>query len=148
MSNQNELLAGLDALISGVPHLIANLSNASAYIMNSFDDISWAGFYILEDGVLVLGPFQGKPACIEIKPGRGVCGTAAASGQTQVVYNVHEFPGHIACDPDSRSEIVVPLYKDGRIYGLLDIDSKTVGRFGDEEKTVFEAIARIIEKTL
>ena len=148
MSDQNELLAGLDALISGVPHLISNLSNASAYIMNSFDDISWAGFYILEDGVLVLGPFQGKPACIEIKPGRGVCGAAAASGQTQVVYNVHEFPGHIACDPDSRSEIVVPLYKDGLIYGVLDIDSKTVGRFGDEEKTIFEAIAKIIEKTL
>ena len=148
MYGLNELLSGLDALISGVPHLTANLANASAYIMNSFEDINWAGFYILEDVVLVLGPFQGKPACIEIKPGRGVCGTAAASGRTQVVYNVHEFPGHIACDPDSRSEIVVPLYKDGRIFGVLDIDSKTVGRFGDEEKTVFEAIARIVEKTL
>ena len=148
MSDQNELLAGLDALISGVPHLISNLSNASAYIMNSFDDISWAGFYLLEDGVLVLGPFQGKPACIEIKPGRGVCGAAVKSGQTQVVYNVHEFPGHIACDPDSRSEIVVPLYKDGGVFGVLDIDSKTVGRFGENEKEIFEAIARIVEKVI
>jgi GAF domain-containing protein len=148
MSDLHEIVSGLEALISGVPHRIANLANAAAYIYNTFDDISWAGFYILENGVLVLGPFQGKPACIEIMPGKGVCGAAVQTKTTQVVYNVHEFPGHIACDPDSRSETVVPLYKDGAIYGVLDLDSKTVGRFTDEDKTVFESLAAVIEKAL
>ena len=148
MANYKEMCEGLKALISGVPHTTANLANASAFIYESLYDINWAGFYILENGLLVLGPFQGRPACIEIKPGRGVCGTAAQTGQTQLVYNVHEFPGHIACDPRSRSEIVVPLYKDGSLFGVLDIDSATVGRFDEHDRIGIEELAKIIESAI
>ena len=148
MTNYEELCDGLRALISGVPHTTANLANASAFIYESLEDINWAGFYILEDGLLVLGPFQGKPACIEIKPGKGVCGTAVQTGKTQLVYNVHEFPGHIACDPCSRSEIVVPLYRRGELFGVLDIDSATVGRFDESDRTGIEALAGVIERAI
>ena len=134
----------LSALISGVPHKTANLANASALLMQSLPDVSWAGFYMMENGILVLGPFQGKTACIEIPVGRGVCGTAVKENKTQLVPNVHEFPGHIACDSASNSEIVVPLRVDDQIIGVLDIDSTDFGRFSEEDKEGLERFAEII----
>ena len=136
------------ALVGGVPHVIANLANTSAAIWQAMEDINWAGFYLMEQGRLVLGPFQGKPACIEIAVGRGVCGTAVAEEKTQLVYDVHQFPGHIACDSASNSEIVVPIFKDGKVWGVLDIDSPTVGRFTEEDKAGLEALVKILEKTI
>ena len=115
MTDYEALCMKLTALLDGVPHRIANLANASALIYESLEDLNWAGFYLLEGETLVLGPFQGKPACIEIPLGRGVCGTAAQTGQTQLVPDVHLFPGHIACDSASNSEIVVPLRVDGKV---------------------------------
>ena len=141
----NEQLA---ALVHGVPHRIANLSNAAALLYNTLPDLNWAGFYLMENGLLVLGPFQGKPACIEIQVGRGVCGTAAAEDRTQLVYDVHQFPGHIACDSASNSEIVVPIHGDGRIVGVLDIDSPRVGRFTEEDRVGLEAFVRVLEAEL
>lgn len=138
----NEHLAGL---IHGVPHKTANLSNAAALLYHTLDDLSWAGFYLMEGGILVLGPFQGKPACIEIPVGRGVCGTAVAEDRTQLVYDVHQFPGHIACDCASNSEIVVPLRAAGQIVGVLDIDSPSIGRFTEEDRAGLEDFARILE---
>ena len=135
----------LAALIRGVPHRIANLSNAAALLYNTLPDLNWAGFYLMEDGMLVLGPFQGKPACIEIQVGRGVCGTAVAEDRTQLVYDVHQFPGHIACDSASNSEIVVPIRAEGRVVGVLDIDSPLVDRFTEEDRTGLEEFVRILE---
>ena len=142
-----ELCARLEALSADVPHLIANLANASALIYETLEGLNWAGFYIAEGMKLVLGPFQGKPACIEIPFGRGVCGTAAQSGETQVVADVHRFPGHIACDGASNSEIVVPIRnkKDGTVWGVLDIDSPLYGRFDDCDRSGLEALVKIIE---
>ena len=114
----------LESLIAGVPYLTANLANASALLWQELDGINWAGFYLAEGDVLVLGPFQGKPACIEIPYGKGVCGTAFRSDSTVVVDDVHQFPGHIACDCASNSEIVIPLHRDGSVIGVLDIDSR------------------------
>ena len=131
----------LYALIHGVPHRIANLANASALLWQHMENINWAGFYLLEGDTLILGPFQGKPACIEIPIGKGVCGTAVSLGDTVLVKNVHEFPGHIACDCASNSEIVVPLKKDGRIVGVLDIDSPVIGRFTDYDRDGLEKFA-------
>ena len=142
------LLSQVQALTEGVPHPISNLANASAAIWQALEDINWAGFYIMENGKLVLGPFQGKPACIEIPVGRGVCGTAVAEGKTQLVYDVHQFPGHIACDSASNSEIVVPIYKNGSVWGVLDIDSPTVGRFTETDKKGLEALAKILETSI
>ncbi len=136
------------ALTEEVPHLIANLSNVSALLWQELDGINWVGFYKMEDGQLVLYPFQGKPACIEIQIGKGVCGTAVAEGKTQLVYNVHDFPGHIACDSASNSEVVVPLWKNGAIWGVLDIDSPTIGRFTEEDKAGLEKVAKAIEAML
>lgn len=136
----------LKALIEGVGHPIANLANASALINEHMDRLNWAGFYLMEEGQLVLGPFQGKVACIEISVGRGVCGTAVAEDKTQLVYDVHQFKGHIACDEASNSEIVVPIHKDGKIYGVLDIDSPIVGRFTEEDKEGLEEFVRILEE--
>ena len=138
----------LDALTNECRHIVANLANASALLYQTMADVSWAGFYVMEDGKLVLGPFQGKTACIEIKVGHGVCGTAAMKNETQVVPNVHEFPGHIACDSASNSEIVVPIHKDGEIWGVLDLDSTSFSRFGDEDKSGLEEFVRILEKNL
>ena len=135
----------LKSLTEGVPYVTANLANASALIFDSLDRLNWAGFYLVEDGVLVLGPFQGKPACITIPMGRGVCGTAAYEKRTVVVKNVHEFPGHIPCDCASNSEIVVPIMKDGAVYAVLDIDSPEFDRFSEEDKTGLEELARTIE---
>ena len=134
----------LSALITGVPHGTANLANASALIMEFLPDVSWAGFYLMENGMLVLGPFQGKTACIEIPVGKGVCGTAVKENKTQLVPNVHEFPGHIACDSASNSEIVVPLRKGGEIIGVLDLDSTSFGRFTEEDREGLERFSEII----
>lgn len=136
----------MQALISG--HKIADLSNAAALIYNALDDLNWAGFYLKEGDILVLGPFQGKPACIEIPMGRGVCGTAAMMNETLVVKNVHEFSGHIACDGASNSEIVIPLRANGNVVGVLDIDSPIFNRFDETDKAGLEALAKIIEKVL
>ena len=146
MTDYKELNARLQALTEGVPHEIANLANASALLWESLDEINWAGFYRMEAGRLVLGPFQGKVACIEIPPGRGVCGTAAALDRTQLVYDVHQFPGHIACDSASNSEIVVPLHRGGRVVAVLDIDSPRIGRFTEEDRAGLEEFARVLEK--
>lgn len=125
----------LHSLTEGVPYLIANLANASALLNQALPDINWVGFYLAGEGKLILGPFQGRTACIVIPMGRGVCGTAAAADQVQRVADVHAFPGHIACDSDSASEIILPIHKDGRIVGVLDIDSPVKNRFtaADEE---------------
>ena len=148
MTDYKALNTALEGLISGCPHFIANLANASALLWEFLDDINWAGFYLLENGKLVLGPFQGKPACIEIEIGKGVCGTAVSEGRTQLVKNVHEFPGHIACDSASNSEIVVPLRKEGQIFGVLDIDSPSFGRFTEEDRTGLEEFAEILSGDL
>ena len=123
------------------------LSNASALIWQALDRINWAGFYLMDKGSLLLGPFQGKVACIRIKRGRGVCGTAAAEGKTLRVDNVHEFPGHIACDSASNSEIVVPIRSGGRVVGVLDIDSPEFSRFSEEDEKGLEEVVRAIEKS-
>jgi len=138
----------LESLIQNVPHRVANLANASALLWQVLTDINWAGFYVLEGDILVLGPFQGKPACIEIQVGKGVCGTAVAEKQTQLVANVHEFPGHIACDGASNSEIVVPIFKDGAIFGVLDIDSPVFSRFTEEDRDGLEAFVKVLEENL
>lgn len=148
MTDYSLLNKELCALTDGVPHKTANLANASALLYSRLDGLNWAGFYLLEGGILVLGPFQGKPACIEIPLGRGVCGTAAAENRTQVVPNVHEFPGHIACDGASNSEIVIPLRKNGEVVGVLDIDSPLIGRFTEEDRRGLEEFAEIIEDLL
>ena len=135
------LLSQLSALTENTPHKIANLANASALLWQYMENINWAGFYLLEENTLILGPFQGKPACIEIPIGKGVCGAAVARGETIVVENVHNFPGHIACDCASNSEIVVPLRKDGCIIGVLDIDSPLVGRFTEDDRIGLEQFA-------
>ena len=148
MTDYTSLCAQLQALTEGIPYETANLANASALLWQALERINWAGFYKMQDGQLVLGPFQGKPACILIPVGRGVCGTAVAENATQLVYDVHQFPGHIACDAASNSEIVVPLRKNGEVWGVLDIDSPFIGRFTEEDKTGLEQFAQILEQTL
>lgn len=137
----NEQLA---AVSEGVKSDISILANASALIWENLDNLNWAGFYLLEDDTLYLGPFQGKVACVEIAKGRGVCGTCVQKGQTVLVPNVHEFPGHIACDCASNSEIVVPIHVNGKIYGVLDIDSPNLNRFTAEDKAGLEEFVRIL----
>ncbi len=148
MTDYPALCAALEALTGDVPHETANLANASALLWMHLPDINWAGFYKMTGGKLVLGPFQGKPACVEIAVGRGVCGTAVAEGQTQLVADVHQFPGHIACDCASNSEIVVPIRVDGRIWGVLDIDSPMVGRFTEADRAGLEQFVSILEGIL
>ena len=138
----------LSALIEGIPYEVANLANASALLWQEMPDINWVGFYKMTDGALVLGPFQGKTACIRIPVGRGVCGTAVAEDRTQLVADVHAFPGHIACDSASESEIVIPLRKNGEIYGVLDIDSPYKNRFTAEDQAGLEAFVAILENAL
>ncbi len=135
------------SLFEGETDVVANLANASALIFDIVDDLNWAGFYILRDGELVLGPFQGKPACVRIKIGKGVCGTAAEKDETLVVADVHKFAGHIACDSASRSEMVVPLHKNGTIFGVLDLDSPKINRF-EKIADLIEETARAIEKAI
>lgn len=139
----NRLAAQLSSLLAGERDLIANAANLSSLLFHSLPDLNWAGFYFLKDGELVLGPFQGKPACVRIKIGQGVCGTAAAKRETLIVPNVHEFPGHIACDSDSNSEIVVPMIKDGNLVGVLDLDSPTPGRFDSEDANGLEELIQV-----
>ena len=148
MTDYSALNAQLAALVEGVPHPISNLSNAAALLLHSLPDLNWAGFYLLEGEKLVLGPFQGKTACIEIPLGRGVCGTAAAEDRSLLVPDVHMFRGHIACDSASRSEIVVPLHKDGNVVGVLDIDSPVLYRFTAEDRAGLEQFAAILERAL
>ena len=142
------LCAQVSALIRGVPHRIANLANVSAAVYQAMEGLNWAGFYLWEGDRLVLGPFQGKTACIEIPLGRGVCGTAAKEGRTLVVPDVHQFPGHIACDCASNSEIVIPIYENGNLYGVLDIDSPHLDRFSESDKAGLEKLVRILEKEM
>ena len=143
-----ELSAKLTALMEGVPYLTANLANASALLWQELEDINWVGFYQLHQSKLVLGPFQGKPACIEIPVGKGVCGRAAAENKVQRVEDVHAFPGHIACDSASNSEIVLPLYCRGEIWGVLDIDSPSLGRFTRADAQGLEEISAIISNMI
>jgi GAF domain-containing protein len=138
------LCAQLAALTEGIPYEVANLANASALLWQEMPDINWVGFYKMEDGALVLGPFQGKPACIRIPFGRGVCGAAARLNETQLVPDVHLFPGHIACDSASNSELVVPVRAGGRLVAVLDLDSPEKGRFTREDAEGMEALARIL----
>ncbi|MER2114788.1 MAG: GAF domain-containing protein [Solibacillus isronensis] len=142
----NQLSKQLDALLEGENNLIANLSNASALLNQFLDQINWVGFYLMNEGELVLGPFQGLPACVRIPVGHGVCGTTVAKEQTMVVDDVHAFPGHIACDAASKSEIVIPLIKNGVVLGVLDIDSPIEARFTSEDKDGLEKFVDVLLK--
>lgn len=146
MTDYKRLCNELRALTDGIPHKIANLANASALIYQALDRLNWAGFYLIDNGILVLGPFQGKPACIEIPIGKGVCGTAVSLNKTMLVPNVHEFPGHIACDGASNSEIVIPLRRKGVVVGVLDIDSPVLDRFSEKDRIGLEELAKIVEE--
>ena len=139
-----ELEKQLRALLHGETDFIANCANTAALLWHSLPDLNWAGFYRLAGDELVLGPFQGKPACVRIRLGKGVCGTAAAERRTLLVPDVREFPGHIACDAASRSEVVVPLVKDGQSLGVLDLDSPTVNRFDAADRTGLERLAAVL----
>ena len=139
------LLEQADALTDGVSHPIANLANLAALLWQGLDDINWCGFYLMNGGALMLGPFCGLPACIRIPLGRGVCGTAAARDSVQLVPDVHAFPGHIACDSASNSEIVLPIHAEGRVIGVLDIDSPTVGRFCETDRESLLKVVDLIE---
>ena len=147
-TNYQELLQNLEALTEGIPYRTSNLANTAALIWQTIPGLNWAGFYEMTDGALVLGPFQGKPACIRIPLGRGVCGTAAQEGRTVRVENVHDFPGHIACDGASNSEIVIPLYKNDTLWGVLDLDSPHFGRFTPEDQQGLERLAAVIQAFL
>lgn len=144
--NYDTMLLMLKGQLQGEEDLIANLSNASSIINTMVDNINWAGFYLMKGGELVVGPFQGKPACNRIKLGKGVCGTAALERVVQRIDNVHEFEGHIACDSASNSEIVVPIIKDNVVYGVLDIDSEEFSRFGELEEEYFVKFVEILNE--
>jgi L-methionine (R)-S-oxide reductase len=143
-----DLAAQLRSLLEGESDCIANAANSASLLYHSVPDLNWAGFYFLKDQQLVLGPFQGKPACVRIAVGKGVSGTAAQLRQTVVVENVHEFPGHIACDEGSNSEIVVPIMKNGSLLGVLDLDSPTVARFTDEDAEGLNELVRIFVQAI
>jgi L-methionine (R)-S-oxide reductase len=138
----------LEALLGDETDPVANLANAAALIWHTVPQLNWAGFYLMRDGELVLGPFQGKPACVRIGVGAGVCGTAVATDATIRVEDVHEFPGHIACDDASRSELVVPLRVDGRVFGVLDLDSPLPGRFSPLDQEGCERLVQVLERSL
>jgi len=137
------LLVQLRSLLEGERDLIANAANLSSLLYLALPDLNWAGFYFYKDGELVLGPFQGQPACVRIAIGKGVCGTAAEQRQTILVDNVHDFPGHIACDSASNSEIVVPLIQNERLLGVLDLDSPTLARFDEQDAEGLNELARV-----
>jgi L-methionine (R)-S-oxide reductase len=143
------LVMQTESLISGESNVIANMANISALLFTSLDDVNWAGFYFMDSPTeLVLGPFQGNPACIRIPLGKGVCGTAAATGKTQLIADVHAFDGHIACDAASNSEIVVPIMKGGEVFAVLDIDSPNIGRFDTDDQAGLEALVKCLEARL
>ena len=148
MESYELLSRQLEALCQDCPYETANLANASALLWQELPGINWVGFYEMRDGALVLGPFQGKPACIRIPVGRGVCGTAVQEDRVQLVPDVHAFPGHIACDCASNAEIVLPLHRDGKIWGVLDIDSPDTGRFTEEDRDGLSRIAAVLEQIL
>ena len=145
MTDYKLLEKQLGSLIEDTEWSISMLANASALIWDALEDINWAGFYIMRNGRLELGPFQGKVACVSIDIGKGVCGTAVMEDKTQLVPDVHKFPGHIACDSASNSEIVVPVHAEGSVYGVLDIDSPLLGRFSEEDRDGLEAFVRVLE---
>ena len=147
-TNYETVAAQLSALTEGIPYEVANLANASALLWQEMEAINWVGFYKMTEGALVLGPFQGKPACIRIPVGKGVCGTAVAEDQIQLVYDVHHFPGHIACDSASNSEIVLPIHVGGTIWGVLDIDSPFVGRFTEHDREGLKKVVEVLETVL
>ena len=138
----------LKGLVDWVTDLTANLANVSALLNQALTDINWVGFYLMKEGRLILGPFQGKPACVEIEVGRGVCGAAAVQDQVMRVENVHEFPGHIACDSASLSEIVIPIHNAKEVIGVLDIDSPHLARFDEEDQRGLSELVRILEVLL
>jgi L-methionine (R)-S-oxide reductase len=139
-----DLLSAIDALTADEPDPVANMANAAAVIWEYLPDLNWAGFYRMINGELVLGPFQGKAACIRIPLGKGVCGTAAATGETQLVADVHAFPGHIACDVASQSELVVPIVRDGSVVAVLDLDAPIAGRFDEDDARGCKALAEML----
>ncbi len=147
MTDYSMLAKQIEALAEEAPDIIPVFANASALLYGAMPDINWAGFYIVRDGILLLGPFQGKPACVRIEKGRGVCGAAWEKDETQLVPDVHAFPGHIACDAASRSEIVIPVHReDGAVTAVLDIDSPYPARFSEEDRAGLEALVRTLER--
>ncbi|MEB8147223.1 GAF domain-containing protein [Staphylococcus xylosus] len=147
-TNYNLLEKQVSSLIEDESNLIAILSNVSALLNDSLDQVNWVGFYLIENNELILGPFQGHPACVHIAIGSGVCGTAVAQDETQLVADVHAFPGHIACDANSKSEIVVPIHQNQQIIGVLDIDAPITNRFSEADKIALENIVKIIENQI
>ena len=143
-----DLILQFEGLMSDQKYLITLLSNASALLMDNLENLNWTGFYLYQDEQLILGPFQGKVACEVIQMGKGVCGTSALKDETVLVRDVHQFPGHIACDSASNSEIVIPLHSKGRLFGVLDIDSPVLERFDETDQINLEKIALIIEKAI
>lgn len=148
MTDYREINEMIASITEGIPYTMTNLANASALLNEMLGDINWVGFYTIKDGRLVLGPFQGKVACTIIPVGKGVCGTAVAEDRTQLVPDVHKFPGHIACDSASNSEIVIPMHRKGAVFGVLDIDSPLFDRFTEEDRAGLEEFVRILEKSL
>ncbi len=148
MTDYKLLAKQIKALADDEPNYIPVFSNASALLYDNLEDLNWAGFYIMNKGSLMLGPFQGKVACIRIEVGKGVCGTAVAEDKTQLVMDVHQFPGHIACDSASNSEIVVPIHKDGKVVAVLDIDSPSLSRFNEEDKEGLEHFVAALEEVI
>lgn len=144
IAQRRDLLSAADSITQGEPDGVANMANVSALIMQIWPDLNWAGFYRVVGDSLVLGPFQGKAACIRIAQGRGVCGAAWESGKTQLVPDVHAFPGHIACDADSRSELVVPVIRDDTVVAVIDLDSPLPARFDEQDAACLEELARMI----
>ena len=148
MTDYKLLAAQIRSLAEDEPHFIPVMSNASALLFENMEDLNWAGFYLMNKGSLMLGPFQGMVACIRIGVGKGVCGTAVAEDRTQLVKDVHQFPGHIACDSASNSEIVVPIHRDGEVVAVLDIDSPSLGRFDESDREGLEAFVRTLEEVM
>ena len=148
MTDYKLLAKQIKALADDEPNFIPVFSNASALLYDNMEDLNWAGFYIMNKGSLMLGPFQGKVACIRIEVGKGVCGTAVAEDATQLVKDVHQFPGHIACDSASNSEIVVPIHKDGQVVAVLDIDSPSLSRFDEADKEGLEEFVKALEEVI
>ncbi len=145
MTDYKLIIETMKGIVANCNYPISVMSNAAAILFNELPDLNWAGFYLMEDGKLILGPFQGKLACMEIQVGKGVCGTAVAERKVQRVANVHEFPGHIACDSASNSEIVIPIYKNGEVFGVLDIDSPEFDRFSEEDEKNLTEFVRVLE---
>ncbi|GGB78577.1 MULTISPECIES: GAF domain-containing protein [Staphylococcus] len=148
VTNYDLLQKQVFSLIEDESNTIAILSNVSALLNDSLDQINWVGFYLMEENELILGPFQGHPACVHIPVGKGVCGTAVAENETQLVEDVNAFPGHIACDANSKSEIVVPIHKNNKVIGVLDIDAPITNRFGNDDQIGLEKVVAIIEQQL